>query len=87
MSASGFSERRFVKVVKLDEHGLPTEEIVRLPRNRFRSLLSRALPLRLARLLGLSRLRAADQIIKMNEKLPASYEHLSARNAAGKVIV
>jgi hypothetical protein len=56
MSASGFGERRFVKIVGTDQHGLPTEQILRLPRYRFRSLLLRVLPLQLARLLGLTRL-------------------------------
>jgi hypothetical protein len=55
-------ERRFLKIVRTDQHGLPTEEIVRLPRNRFRSFLLRVLPPQLARLLGLTRLRALTKL-------------------------
>jgi hypothetical protein len=62
MSASTFGERRYLKIVKTDQHGLPAEEIVRLPRNRFRSFLLRVLPLRLARVLGLTRLRALTKL-------------------------
>ena len=64
MSARIFSKHRFVKVIRTDQHGLPTEEIVRLPRYRFRSLLLKVLPLQFIRLLGLTRPNA-QRIINM----------------------
>jgi hypothetical protein len=56
------SERRFVKVIGTDPHGLPTEEIFRTPRlHRLRMLLLRLLPLPLSRVLGLTRLQGGFQ--------------------------
>jgi hypothetical protein len=58
MASIEFGDRRLVKIVGVDELGLPTEHIVRAPRlYRFRLLLSRWLPMPLASLLRLSRWR------------------------------
>jgi hypothetical protein len=55
MASIEFGDRRLVKIVGVDELGLPTEQIVRPPRlYRVRLLLSRWLPVPLARLLRLS---------------------------------
>ena len=58
MASIEFGDRRLVKIVGVDELGLPTEKIVRAPRlYRSRLLLSRWLPVPLAWLLRLSRWR------------------------------
>jgi hypothetical protein len=58
MATIEFGDRRLVKIVGVDELGLPTEKIVRAPRlYRFRLLLSPWLPVPLARILRLSRWR------------------------------
>jgi hypothetical protein len=58
MASIEFGDRRLVKIVGVDELGLPTEKIVRAPRlYRLRLLLSRWLPVPLAWLLRLSRWR------------------------------
>ena len=58
MASIEFGDRRLVKIVGIDELGLPTEKIVRDPRlYRFRLLLSRWLPVPLVWLLRLSRWR------------------------------
>jgi hypothetical protein len=58
MITISYGERRLVKVIGTDQHGLPTEEIFRAPRlHRFRILLLKLMPLPLARMLGLTRLR------------------------------
>jgi hypothetical protein len=58
MASIDFGDRRLVKIVGVDELGLPTEQIVRAPRlYRLRLLLSRWLPMPLAWLLRLSRWR------------------------------
>ena len=58
-----YGVRRFVKVIGIDQNGLPTEEIFRAPRiYRFRVFLSRLLPLWLSRMLGLTRLRSLRRI-------------------------
>jgi hypothetical protein len=58
-----YGVRRFVKVIGIDQNGLPTEEIYRAPRiHRFRVFLSRLLPLWLSRMLGLTRLRSLRRI-------------------------
>ena len=58
MASIEFGDRRLVKIVGVDELGLPTEKIVQAPRlYRLRLLLSRWVPVPLAWLLRLSRWR------------------------------
>jgi hypothetical protein len=63
MAIISHGERRLVKIIGTDQHGLPTEEILRAPRlHRFRIFLLKLLPLPLARMLGLTRLRSLSKI-------------------------
>jgi len=63
MTTINNGERRFVKIVGTDPHGLPTEEIFRAPRlHRLRMYLLRLLPLPLSRVFGLTRLRSMSKI-------------------------
>ena len=63
MITISYGERRLVKVIGTDQHGLPTEEIFRAPRLQpVQIFLLRWLPVQLSRMLGLTRLLTLSKI-------------------------